>query len=70
MKIKNWELGEVSEDNNEETAEPQGHNCARQYWSAVIGSSEKLCGRWEKGETGIVCPQQRNGSSQWYLNVI
>lgn len=29
MKIKNWELGEVSEDNNEETAEPQGHNCAR-----------------------------------------
>lgn len=27
MKIKNWELGEVSEDNNEETAEPQGHNC-------------------------------------------
>lgn len=29
MKIKNWELGEVSEDNNEDTSEPQGHNCAR-----------------------------------------
>lgn len=38
--------------------------------STVIGSSDKLCGRWEKGETGIVCPQQRNGNSQWYLNMI